>query len=83
MHDPHIHSRKMVHDIEHPIIGNMKTLGLPIKSSGELNTIRMPAPWLGQHSDEVLLQLGYSSEQVESMFSQGAVFDQYRDKHLR
>ncbi len=83
MHDPHIHSRKMVHDIEHPIIGNMKTLGLPIKSSGELTTIRMPAPWLGQHSDEVLLQLGYSSEQVEAMFSQGAVFDQYRDKHLR
>jgi hypothetical protein len=83
MHDPHIQSRKMVHDIEHPIIGNMKTLGLPIKSSGELNTIRLPAPWLGQHTDEVLHQLGYASEQVEAMFSQGAVFDQYREKHLR
>ena len=80
MHDPHIQARKMVHDIEHPIIGAMKTLGLPIKSSGELNTIRMPAPWLGQHTSEVLLQLGYSTEQIQSLFAQAVVFDQYPDK---
>jgi len=81
MHDPHIQARKMVHDIEHPIIGPMKTLGLPIKSSGELNSIRMPAPWLGQHTTEVLLQLGYTTDQIQVLFTQGVVFDQHPDKH--
>jgi crotonobetainyl-CoA:carnitine CoA-transferase CaiB-like acyl-CoA transferase len=80
MHDPHIKARMMVHDIEHPIIGAMKTLGLPIKSSGELNSIRMPAPWLGQHSTEVLRQLEYSTDQIQALFAQGAVFDQYPEK---
>jgi crotonobetainyl-CoA:carnitine CoA-transferase CaiB-like acyl-CoA transferase len=80
MNDPHIHARKMVHDIDHPIIGPMKTLGLPIKSSGELSTIRLPAPWLGQHSKEVLEQLAYSSDQIEALFAQGAVYDQHPHK---
>jgi crotonobetainyl-CoA:carnitine CoA-transferase CaiB-like acyl-CoA transferase len=83
LRDPHIKARMMVHDIEHPIIGAMKTLGLPIKSSGDLNSIRMPAPWLGQHSTEVLLQLEYSNDQIQALFAQGAVFDQYPDKQSR
>jgi crotonobetainyl-CoA:carnitine CoA-transferase CaiB-like acyl-CoA transferase len=80
MHDPHIHARKMVHELEHPIIGPMKTLGLPLKSSGELNTIRTPAPWLGQHTQEVLLQLAYPMSHIEALFARGTAFDQYPDK---
>jgi crotonobetainyl-CoA:carnitine CoA-transferase CaiB-like acyl-CoA transferase len=80
LNDPHVLARKMVHDIDHPIIGPMKTLGLPIKSSGALGSIRTPAPWLGQHSAELLGQLGYDNEAIEALFTQGAVFDQYRDK---
>jgi crotonobetainyl-CoA:carnitine CoA-transferase CaiB-like acyl-CoA transferase len=70
----------MVHDIDHPIIGPMKTLGLPIKSSGTLASIRMPAPWLGQHSRSVLSQLGYSAEEMDALFAKGTVFDQHRHK---
>jgi crotonobetainyl-CoA:carnitine CoA-transferase CaiB-like acyl-CoA transferase len=55
----------------------MKTIGLPIKSSGALSTIRLPAPWLGQHSKQVLVELGYSNEEIQTLFAQGAVFDQY------
>ena len=80
LNDPHIHARKMVHDIDHPIIGPMKTIGLPIKSSGALSTIRLPAPWLGQHSKQVLVELGYSNEDIQTLFAQGAVFDQYPEK---
>ncbi len=49
MQDAHIKARNMVVDMDHPIIGSMKTIGLPIKSTGELTAIRKPAPWLGQH----------------------------------
>jgi crotonobetainyl-CoA:carnitine CoA-transferase CaiB-like acyl-CoA transferase len=45
--DPHITARRMVVEIDHPRIGRMKTLGLPVKTTGELVSIRQPAPWLG------------------------------------
>ncbi len=68
----------MVVDIEHPKIGPMKTLGLPIKSTGELTAIRRAAPWLGQHSEEVLRGMGYGAAEVKSLFADGVVFDKDR-----
>ena len=76
--DPHIKARQMVVDIEHPKIGPMKTLGLPLKSSRDLTAIRKPAPWLGQHSDEVLREVGYSPADVARLFEGGVVYDRYR-----
>ena len=38
--DPHIKARKMVVEIDHPKIGRMKSLGIPVKSTGELLSIR-------------------------------------------
>jgi crotonobetainyl-CoA:carnitine CoA-transferase CaiB-like acyl-CoA transferase len=77
LNDPHIAARKMVVDIDHPRIGPMKTLGLPLKSTGELTAIRKPAPWLGQHSGEILGELCYSGAEIDSMFTGGVVFDKY------
>ena len=79
MNDPHIKARDMVVEIEHPKIGRMKTLGLPLKSTGELTAIRRPAPWLGQHSEEVLRELGYSAPDIAALFADGVVYDKYRD----
>lgn len=79
MNDPHIAARKMVLDIDHPKIGPMKTIGLPIKSTGELTAVRKAAPWLGQHSEEVVRSLGYADGDVASLFDAGVIFDRYRD----
>jgi crotonobetainyl-CoA:carnitine CoA-transferase CaiB-like acyl-CoA transferase len=76
--DPHIAARRMVVDIEHPKIGPMKTIGLPLKSSGELTAIRKPAPWLGQHSAEVLRSIGYDAREIEALFADAVIFDRYR-----
>ncbi len=81
LHDPHVRFRKMVHDIEHPRIGPMKTIGLPIKSSGDLGQIRLPAPWLGQHSQEVVATLGYSEQDIQALFERGVIADRYRVPH--
>jgi crotonobetainyl-CoA:carnitine CoA-transferase CaiB-like acyl-CoA transferase len=80
MNDPHIKARKMVMEIDHPKIGRMKTIGLPIKSTGDLTAIRMPAPWLGQHSQEVLHSLGYEGAGLDALFEAGVVFDRYRNE---
>lgn len=79
MNDPHIKARKMVVDIDHPKIGPMKTIGLPIKSTGELTAIRMPAPWLGQHSEGVLRAMGYEGGEIDKLFADGVIFDHYRE----
>jgi crotonobetainyl-CoA:carnitine CoA-transferase CaiB-like acyl-CoA transferase len=80
MHDPHIKARNMVVDMEHPIIGSMKAMGLPIKSTGELTAIRKPAPWLGQHSAEVLRGIGYADGDIEALFAGGVIYDKHRDR---
>ena len=71
--DPQVQHRRMVYDIDHPKIGAMKTLGLPVKSSGDLTEIRKPAPLHGQHTEEVLRAVGYSEEQVRSLLAEGVV----------
>jgi crotonobetainyl-CoA:carnitine CoA-transferase CaiB-like acyl-CoA transferase len=80
MHDPHIKARNMVVEMDHPKIGRMKTLGMPIKSTGELTAIRKPAPWLGQHSAEVLRTIGYADVDIDALFAGGVVYDKYREK---
>jgi crotonobetainyl-CoA:carnitine CoA-transferase CaiB-like acyl-CoA transferase len=76
--DPHVLARKMVVDIDHPKIGPMKTLGLPIKSTGALTEIRKPAPWLGQHSEEVLREIGYADGDIRKLFDEKVVYDSSR-----
>jgi crotonobetainyl-CoA:carnitine CoA-transferase CaiB-like acyl-CoA transferase len=80
MDDPHIKARNMVVEIDHPIIGRMKTIGLPLKSTGDLTAIRKPAPWLGQHSDEVLRAIGYGGADIAALFEGGVVYDKHRAK---
>jgi crotonobetainyl-CoA:carnitine CoA-transferase CaiB-like acyl-CoA transferase len=76
--DPHVAARKMVVEVEHPTIGRMKMLGLPIKSTGELTEIRRPAPTLGQHTAQIMAELGYSGNAVGALFEAGVVYDAHR-----
>ncbi len=76
--DPHIVARNMVEEIDHPKIGRMKMMGRPLKSTGELTAIRKPAPWLGQHSAEVLRDLGHDEAGIERLFAAGVIYDRYR-----
>src|SRR4051812_5094024 len=71
--DPQVKHRHMVYDIEHPKIGPMKTLGLPLKSNGDLTQIRKPAPLHGQHTEEILREAGYSESLVRGLVNEGVV----------
>jgi crotonobetainyl-CoA:carnitine CoA-transferase CaiB-like acyl-CoA transferase len=76
----HAKARNMVAEIDHPTIGRMKIIGNPVKTSGELARSRAPAPWLGQHSAEVLKALGFGSGDIEALFAAGVVYDRHREK---
>jgi crotonobetainyl-CoA:carnitine CoA-transferase CaiB-like acyl-CoA transferase len=73
--DPHILDRRMVVDIDHPVIGPMKNIGLPVKSSGSLAAIRRPAPLLGEHSAEVLGEIGVDEARFADLVKDGVVID--------
>ena len=56
--DPQILAQEMVMDVEHPGHGVVRMLGFPIKLSETPCRVRRPAPALGEHSDEILAELG-------------------------
>jgi formyl-CoA transferase len=56
--DPHTHARHMVETVEHPVEGTVRTLGFPVKLSATPALVRRPPPLLGEHTAEVLADVG-------------------------
>ena len=71
--DPQILSQDMVMDIDHPGFGMVRMLGFPMKLSATPCQVRRPAPGLGEHSDDVLAELGYSPEERLALREGGVV----------
>jgi crotonobetainyl-CoA:carnitine CoA-transferase CaiB-like acyl-CoA transferase len=71
--DPHTLAREMVAQVEHPVEGLMKTLGIPMKLSDTPGSVRRPAPLLGEHTAEVLAELGLSEARVAELREKGVV----------
>jgi len=65
-------ARQMVMQIEHPAEGTVNALGFPVKLSATPQQVRYPAPLLGQHTEEVLLEFGFSATRVAQLRAQGA-----------
>lgn len=73
MQDEHYLARGMVQEMEHPVIGRMKTIGFPSKFSATPARIRSPAPLFAQHTDEVLLELGLSRDELGALRADGCI----------
>ncbi len=71
--DPQARANGYITTIEHPNLGPMQVVGVPARLSETPGSIRMPAPELGQHTEEILLDLGYTWEQIEALKTAGAV----------
>lgn len=70
---PQVIARDMVVTAEHPTAGTLRMPGSPVKLSGHTATVRRPPPLLGEHTDEVLAELGYSAADIASLRRRGVV----------
>ncbi len=70
---PQTAARGMVVEMEHPEVGPLRLLGLPIEMSGTPTSVRLPPPALGADSDPVLAELSYSVEEIAELHSLGVV----------
>ena len=71
--DPHTLALEIVKEIEHPTIGRLKLVGSPLHMSETPPSIDMPPPLLGQHTNEILEELGYSPEEIQALRNSGAI----------
>jgi CoA:oxalate CoA-transferase len=65
--DPQIKAQEMVIDVDHPGHGTVRMVGFPVKLSGTPARVRRPSPGLGQHTGEVLAEVGYSPDEIAAM----------------
>ncbi|MGH8013283.1 MAG: CoA transferase, partial [Candidatus Binataceae bacterium] len=54
-------------ELEHPAAGKMTVTGCPVSFNGEIETKAGPVAEHGQHTEEVLLELGYSWEEIGAL----------------
>ena len=71
--DPQILAQEMVMDVEHPGHGLVRMLGFPMKFAAMPCAVRLPAPELGQHSDAVLTELGFSETERRAFRETGVI----------
>lgn len=64
--DPQARAREMIVEVDHPKAGKVETIGHPVKFSRTPARIDHAAPLLGQHTREVLAEIGYDNAQIEA-----------------
>jgi CoA:oxalate CoA-transferase len=68
-------ARNMLVEFEHATAGKVKVPGNPIKFGAYDALAELPPPFKGQHNKEVLLEMGFSEEEVNDMVAKGIVGD--------
>jgi crotonobetainyl-CoA:carnitine CoA-transferase CaiB-like acyl-CoA transferase len=70
---PQAQAREMVVDIEHPLLGPVRQVGVPFKLAATPASIRSAPPLLGEHGDEILAELGYDPSTIARLRVDGVI----------
>jgi crotonobetainyl-CoA:carnitine CoA-transferase CaiB-like acyl-CoA transferase len=69
--EPHVHARGILEEAEYPAAGKVVAVKTPLFLSGKAAPLRRRAPLLGEHTGEVLKELGYSDAEIENLIRTG------------
>ncbi|MFC1874480.1 CoA transferase, partial [Chloroflexota bacterium] len=71
--DPQARANEYFVPFEHPTYGHIEVVANPVNLSKTKETIRRPSPELGQHTEEILLEHGYSQEDIARFKKQNII----------
>ena len=71
--DPQVQHRQMAVEVKHPKGGRMTITNTPLKHSKTPGRVRLPAPVLSQHTDEILSRLGFDDATIMQDHDEGVV----------
>lgn len=71
--DPHLNEVGFFANFNHPVIGEYKDIAAPIYMTATPGVMRSAAPLLGQHTDEVLKQLGLTGAELAALHAEGVL----------
>jgi len=75
LEDPHLADVGLVTEVEHPTEGRIRDVGVPNRWSDATRTDYRPPPKIGQHSVEILREIGYSEDQVGALVERAVIVD--------
>jgi crotonobetainyl-CoA:carnitine CoA-transferase CaiB-like acyl-CoA transferase len=76
LNDPQTRARDMVVNVAHTSAGEVATIGSPLKFSDTPASIRSAAPLLGEHTREVLTELGYDQARIDGLLASRVVYEE-------
>ncbi len=71
--DPQVAENEYISEVEHATYGTMREVGVPVKLSETPGRPRSAAPEFGEHTEQVLLDHGYSWDQIAAYRGQGVI----------
>lgn len=71
--DPQVRHLQLIENVEHPIAGQMEFVGAPVRYRNFTESPSLPPPLVGEHTNAILRELGYSDQAIEELRAQQVV----------